>query len=538
MKKKTVWPAAVIFVIMAVVILIVSASGNGNFKGTFWAMVPPLTAIILALITKEVYSSLFIGIVLGAMMAGGCTFFGTVDYVATDGLANAVSDNAGIMVFLVVLGIIVALINKSGASGAFGEWAEKHIRTKVGASLATFALGILIFIDDYFNCLTVSSVMMPVTDSKKISRVKLAYLIDATAAPVCMIAPVSSWGAAVSQCIESEQYSGIELFVRSIPYNFYSILTFVFIITLCVMNFDFGKMKEFEKKAEETGDLSAVSSLSEEEERTLKENGPEKPPRGRLFDLIIPVFIVIVCCVGGLLYSGYRAIGGGTWIEAFSATNSSEGLPWGSIIALLFIMIYLILRKAVTFKEAMECIPKGFIAMVPAILILILATALKSMTNALDAAGFVSSVVAGIENLRWLIPAIVFMVSCVVAFATGTSWGTFGILIPIVSAIFTETSGLFFVGISACLAGAVCGDHCSPISDTTIMSSAGAHCHHMDHVSTQLPYAVSVAAISFLCYIIAGLMEKVSLVWVSIPVGIVLTVGFLFFAKKISKRRG
>ena len=531
MKKKSALLAAVIFVLMVAIILIVNASGNGNFVGTFWALVPPFVAIVLALITKEAYSSLFIGVVLGALMAGGCSFLGTVDNAVVNGISTSVADNAGILVFLVILGMVVALVNKSGASRSFGLWAEKNIKTKVGAGLATFVLGVLIFIDDYFNCLTVGSVMAPVTDSKKISRPKLAYLIDATAAPVCMIAPISSWAAAVSGCVESEKYSGIDLFIRAIPYNFYSILTFVFIITLCLLNFDFGKMKEFEKKAEETGDLSSLT-LSDEEERTLRVDGPETPPKGKLIDLIIPIVILIVCCVWGLLYNGYQAIGSGSIIDAFSSTDAYVGLPWGSTIALVIIVIYMILRKVVTFDEAMECLPKGFIAMVPAITILTLATSLKAMTNSLDAAGFVGNVMANAEGLQWLLPAIVFVVACIVSFATGTSWGTFGILIPIVSAIFPETSGLFFVGISACLAGAVCGDHCSPISDTTIMSSAGAHCNHIDHVSTQLPYAISVAAISFICYILAGLFEKISLTWLSLPIGVAIVIAYLLFMKK------
>lgn len=534
MKKKSALLAAIIFVAMVAIILGSNAAGV-SFGSTFWALVPPLVAIVLALITKEAYSSLFIGIVLGAILAGGCTFNGTVDMVTVDGLSTAVADNAGILIFLVILGIIVALINKSGASRAFGDWAQKNIKTKTGAALATFLLGVLIFIDDYFNCLTVGSVMAPVTDSKKISRVKLAYLIDATAAPVCMIAPISSWAAAVSGCVESEQYSGIELFVRAIPYNFYSIFTFVFIIALTLLNFDFGKMKEFELKAERDGDLSSLT-LSDEEERTLRVDGPEAPPKGKLIDLILPIILLIVLCVWGLLKNGYDAIGEGSFIDAFSSTDAYVGLPWGSIIALVLIVIYLVIRKVVSFEEAMECVPKGFIAMVPAITILTLATSLKSMTNALDASGFVGSVMANAQGLQWLLPAIVFVVACVVSFATGTSWGTFGILIPIVSAIFPETSSLFFVGISACLAGAVCGDHCSPISDTTIMSSAGAHCNHINHVETQLPYALSVAAISFICYILAGLFNMASITWLSIPIGAALVIIFLFYMKKKSAK--
>lgn len=535
-EKKSVLIAGGIFVVMVLLICIVNATGGDGFSfaGTFWALVPPLVAIVLALITKEAYSSLFVGIVLGAIMASSVSFTGTLDMVTVDGLSTAVADNAGILIFLVILGIIVALINKSGASRAFGDWAQKHIKTKVGASMATFVLGVLIFIDDYFNCLTVGSVMSPITDSKKVSRVKLAYLIDATAAPVCMIAPISSWAAAVSGCVESDKYSGIQLFVRAIPYNFYSIFTFVFIITLVLLKFDFGPMKRFEEKAEETGDLSMLS-LSDDEERKLKEDGPVNPPKGKLMDLIIPIIILIILCVWGLLYNGFQAIGGeGSFIDAFSSTDAYVGLPWGSILALVVIIIYMMLRKVVSFSEAMECVPKGFIAMVPAITILTLATSLKNMTNALEASTFVGNAMAGAQGLQWFLPAIVFIVACVVSFATGTSWGTFGILIPIVSAIFPDTSSLFFVGISACLAGAVCGDHCSPISDTTIMSSAGAHCNHIDHVSTQLPYAISVAVISFICYILAGLFNLANLTWLSIPIGIVLVIGYLFYMKKKS----
>ena len=529
MKKQSTLVAGIIFVIMVAIIIICNASGV-TFVSTFWALVPPLVAIVLALITKEAYSSLFIGIVLGALMNSQCSFLGTVDNVAINGLSTSVSDNAGIFLFLVFLGIVVALVNKSGASRAFGEWAQTHIKTKTGAMLATFALGVLIFIDDYFNCLTVGSVMSPVTDAKKVSSVKLAYLIDATAAPICMIAPISSWAAAVSGCVESETYSGIELFVRAIPYNFYSILTLVFVITLAILNFDYGKMAQFEIKAKD-GDLGALK-LSDEEERTLRVDGPDSPAHGKLIDLVIPIVLLSACCVWGLLYNGYQAIGEGSVIDAFSSTDAYVGLPWGSLIALVLIILYLVARKVISFEEAMECVPKGFIAMVPAITILTLATSLKSMTNALDASGFVYGVMSNASALQWVLPALVFVVACLVAFATGTSWGTFGILIPIVSAIFPETSSLFFVGISACLAGAVCGDHCSPISDTTIMSSAGAHCNHINHVETQLPYAITVAVISFVCYIIAGLLNMANLTWVSVPVGVVLVIATLIVIKK------
>ncbi len=540
MKKKTALPLAIISVAMTAIIAAVHSSG-GQFAGTAWALVPPFIAILLALITKEAYSSLFIGVVLGAFMAADCSFTGTADILTVDAFTAAVADNAGILIFLVLLGIVVALVNKSGASRAFGEWAKKHIKTRSGAMLATFALGVFIFIDDYFNCLTVGSVMAPVTDAKKISRVKLAYLIDATAAPVCMIAPVSSWAAAVSGCVESETYTGFELFIRAIPYNFYSILTLVFIVTIAILGFDYGKMSEFELKAEKTGDLSIldVSLEDEKKERTLKDDGPAESHKGKLYDLIIPILVLIVICIWALVRNGSMALGGNVSIaEAFSATDAYVGLPWGSFIALVLIIIYLTARKVVTFDEAMECVPRGFIAMVPAMTILTLATALKNMTNgALDAAAFVESIMQGAGHLQWALPAIVFIAACVIAFATGTSWGTFGILIPIVSVIFPETSGLFFVGISACLAGAICGDHCSPISDTTIMSSAGAHCNHLDHVSTQLPYALSVAGISFFCYLLAGVLELAGLTWLSIPAGIVITVVFLIVMKMVVNKK-
>lgn len=531
MKKKNSLLLALAVFLVALVTIIICGFNGVEFTGTFWALVPPLIAIALALITKEVYSSLFIGIVLGAVMASGGTFTATMDMITVDGLSTSVADNAGILIFLVILGAVVAIVNKSGASRAFGTWAEKNIKTRTGAMLATFALGVLIFIDDYFNCLTVGSVMTPVTDSKRISRVKLAYLIDATAAPICMIAPISSWAAAVSGCVESENYSGIELFVRAIPYNFYSILTLVFIIAIALMKFDYGKMADYEKKAENIGELFKLD-LSEDEERKLKEDGPVAPPKGKLIDLIIPVVLLIAFSIWGLLYNGYQAIGEGSVIDAFSSTDAYVGLPWGSIIALIVIMIYMVCRKIMTFEDVMSCIPKGFIAMVPAILILTMATSLKSMTNTLNASDFVFNAMQNAGGLQWLLPAIVFVVACLVSFATGTSWGTFGILIPIVSAIFPETSSLFFVGISACLAGAVCGDHCSPISDTTIMSSAGAHCNHIAHVETQLPYALTVAAISFVTYILAGLFNLAGITWLSLPVGAVLVIATLFVIKK------
>lgn len=547
MKNKKNLIALIVFVAVLALILICNASGV-VFVNRAWSLLPPLVAIVLALITKEVFSSLFVGVLLGSVMASGGSFIGTVDLMTVDALTASIAENAGILLFLVILGIIVALVNLSGASRAFGEWAQTHIKTRTGAMLATFLLGVLIFIDDYFNCLTVGSVMAPVTDSKRISRAKLAYLIDATAAPICMIAPVSSWAAAVSGCVESETYSGIGLFVRAIPYNFYSILTLVFIIAISLMGYDYGKMAGYEIKARKTGDLAILDEENNEPEKVEKQNfgdkrnygdEPPQPPRGKLIDLIIPILILIVLCVWGLVKNGFDALEGkGTLLEAFSSTDAYVGLPWGSIIALVVIIAYLVIRKVITFQEAMECVPKGFIAMVPAITILTLATSLKTMTNEyLGSAEFVKSIMAGADHLQWALPAIVFLIAILISFATGTSWGTFGILIPIVSVIFPETSSLFFVGISACLAGSVCGDHCSPISDTTIMSSAGAHCNHITHVETQLPYALSVAGISFVCYVLAGLFDKLGITWLSIPIGVALTLGFLFVMKKVSAKK-
>ena len=538
MKRKSILTLVAAVVILAVVIAGAFATANNPVSedspsrmfSTFWALIPPIVAIALALITKEVYSSLFVGVVLGGLMASNFSFAGTVDAVVNDGLIASVADSAGIFVFLVILGIIVALVNRAGGSQAFGRWASAHIRTKVGAALATFLLGVLIFIDDYFNCLTVGSVMRPLTDEKKISRVKLAYLIDATAAPVCMIAPISSWAAAVSGCVESETYSGLQLFVKAIPFNFYSLLTFVFIIAISVMGFDYGKMAGFEIKAQSGDIVGNTEDIASNDEKPLTD-------RGRVIDLVLPVVILIVTCVLGLLYVG-GFFGGdyaGDFIGAFGNTDAYVGLPWGGIIALIIIVAYMLLRRVLSFKEAMQCVPQGFIAMVPPILILTLATSLKNMTGLLGAKYFVAGVMEqAAAGLFAFLPAVIFLVACALSFATGTSWGTFGILIPIVTNIFPETSPLLFVGVSACLAGAVCGDHCSPISDTTIMSSAGAQCNHVDHVATQLPYALTVAALSFVCFIIAGFLPNA---WVVLPIGAVLTIGTLFLLKLIQNSK-
>ena len=509
--------------------------------GTFWALVPPILAIVLALITKEAYSSLFIGVVVGALFVSGGNVVGALNTLISDGdepggMIAAVAGNAGIFIFLVLLGIIVALVNATGGSAAFGRWAEKNIKTRVGAMLATFVLGILIFIDDYFNCLTVGSVMRPVTDSHRISRAKLAYLIDATAAPVCMIAPVSSWAAAVSATADKlgTGISGIQLFIRAIPYNFYSLLTFVFIIAIVLMKFDYGPMKMHEMAAQLEGKLGGL-----EKGEDTKGN-----PKGRVIDLVLPVVILIITCTLGMLYvGGFFGTdwwGGtdcaGDFIGAFGNTDAFVGLPWGSVIALVIIVIYYLCRRVISFKDAMECVPKGFVSMVPAMVILTLAVSLKNMTSALGAADFVHGVMEGAAaSLYSMLPAVIFVVACVLAFASGTSWGTFGILIPIVTAIFPGDSKLLIIGISACLAGAVCGDHCSPISDTTIMASAGAQVEHINHVSTQLPYAITVAAVSFVTYIFAGFIQNAV---VSLIIGAVLTVGTLFVIRSIENRKG
>ena len=512
-----------------------------QFTATFWALVPPIVAIALALITKETYSSLFIGVVVGGLLYAGFNPVVTLDAVINEGLVPAIADNAGIFLFLVILGVMVALVNSTGASAAFGKWAGKHVKTKTGALLATFVPGVLIFIDDYFNCLTVGSVMRPITDEQKISRAKLAYLIDATAAPVCMIAPVSSWAAAVSGVANDLDagISGIQLFIRAIPFNFYSLLTFVFVITLSIMGFDYGKMAKSELEAE-NGNIGALSEDGIADDKPahtsmVKESMEKKAePSASIWDMLIPVILLIILCVLGLIYVGgfFSADSGnaGNFIGAFGDTDAYVGLPWGSIVALVITIIYLICRKLITFEKAMACLNKGFVAMVPAIMILTLAVSLKNMTSLLEAATFVANVMeAASAGLYAMLPAIIFIVACLLAFATGTSWGTFGILIPIVLPIFSVESPLLMIGISACLAGAVCGDHCSPISDTTIMASAGANVNHIEHVSTQLPYAATVAGISFVCFVLAGFVQNAA---ICLIVGAALTVFTLWLLKK------
>ena len=507
---------------------------------TFFSLLPPVIAIVLALNTKEVYTSLLVGIASGALLYANGNLelaLNTLFFNEDGGMITKLSDsgNVGILAFLVMLGILVALMNKAGGSAAFGRWASTHIHSRAGAQFATLMLGVMIFVDDYFNCLTVGSVMRPVTDRHQISRPKLAYLIDATAAPVCMIAPISSWAAAVSSTAEDLDtgISGIQLFIRAIPYNFYSLLTFVFIITLTLLKFDYGPMRGFEERARNTGDLSGSAGSTEENAN----------PKGRVIDLVIPVIMLIILCTIGMLYVGgfFGADTSGCtdyagdFIGAFGNTDAFVGLPWGGIIALVLTVIYLVARRVVGFREAMGCIPKGFQAMISPIIILTLAVSLKTTLNALDAAGFVHDLMqAASTGLYNMLPAVIFLVACVLAFASGTSWGTFGILIPIVTAIFPSDSALLYIGISACCAGAVCGDHCSPISDTTIMSSAGAQVEHVNHVATQLPYAITVACLSFVCFVFAGFIQN----WVvCLAIGVVLTVGTLFAIRNVEAQK-
>ena len=500
-----------------------TCAGETNVRGSIWALLPPVIAIGLALITKEVYSSLFIGVVSGALLYSNFSFTGTMDAVTTSGLIDAVAGNAGIFIFLVELGMLVALVNRAGGSAAFGRWATKNIKSKTGAILATFLLGILIFIDDYFNCLTVGSVMAPVTDSKKISRAKLSYIIDSTAAPVCMIAPISSWAAAVSSY--AEEGKGLELFISAIPYNFYAILTLVFIVAITLIGFDYGKMRMCEYQVAKTGKSDAI-----ETEIASKENEPNS--NGIVLDLIFPVIALIVCSVLALIYVG-GILDGADFITAFADTDATVGLPMGGLIALVISIAYLALRGTLSVKQSLSALPAGFNAMVPAILILTFATTLKNITSLLGTKYYVYDLMSGAaEGLANFLPAIIFVVACFLAFSTGTSWGTFGILIPIVVAIFPEGSELLIIGMSACLAGAVCGDHCSPISDTTIMSSAGAQCDHLTHVSTQIPYALTVAGISFVMFLIAGFVQNI---WICFPLGIVLTVATAFVLKLMTK---
>ena len=500
-----------------------------DLYATFWSLIPPLVAIGLALITKEVYSSLFIGILIGGVFYSNFQFEGTIVHVFQDGMVGSLTDsyNMGILVFLVVLGIMVCMMNKAGGSAAFGRWASEHIKSRVGAQLATILLGVLIFIDDYFNCLTVGSVMRPVTDKHNVSRAKLAYIIDATAAPVCIIAPISSWAAAVTGFVEGED--GFSIFLRAIPFNYYALLTIVMMVTIVVLNINYGPMKLHEVNAVK-GDLYTTpdrpyANAEDEVEET----------KGGVIDLIFPVAALIICCVIGMIYTGGFFEGTG-FIEAFSNSDASVGLMLGSFFAFVISIVFYAVRKVLSFSESMSCVPEGFKAMVPAILILTFAWTLKSMTDSLGAKEFVAGVVDGATGgLLMIIPALIFVIGCFLAFATGTSWGTFGILIPIVVDVFSGTNEtMMIISISACMAGAVCGDHCSPISDTTIMASAGAQCNHVNHVTTQLPYAITVAAVSFVCYVITGFVQNA---FICLPIGIVLMVGTLLVIKRVTADR-
>ena len=507
---------------------------------TFWALVPPLVAIILALITKEVYSSLFAGVIVGGLLysysytSPYVNPVMSLNHIFKDGLIKQLSDegHVGILLFLVFLGIIVAMMNKAGGSAAFGEWASKRVHSRRSAMLATTLLGCLIFIDDYFNCLTVGSVMRPVTDKEKISRAKLAYLIDATAAPICIIAPISSWAAAVSD-FAPEGTNGIMLFIRAIPYNYYALLSILMIVCLSIFKIDYGPMKRHELNAL-NGDLFTV-------EPTERRTNDKVTGKGKVVDLVVPVIMLILFCVIGMIYTG-GFFEGKPFVNAFADSDASLGLAYGAFGGIVFMLLFYIVRGVLKFTDCMSCVESGFKAMVPPIAILTLAWTLKAMTDSLGADKFVAALVMkeGFQNLNWAMPAIIFLIACGLSFATGTSWGTFGILIPITLNAFPLNSGspLAIICMSACMAGAVCGDHCSPISDTTIMSSAGAQCNHIAHVSTQLPYALTAAAVSFVAYLFAGILQIFVPAYgvnstISLVIGLGLMITIMFLLSKL-----
>ena len=530
-RKLAAWGAVVCLLMLAMSSVTVFAAEEAaeyvpKMYASFWALVPPVVAIVLALITKEVYSSLFVGIVIGGLFWSGFSFENAVLHVFQDGIVGVLTDsyNMGILVFLVILGIMVCMMNKAGGSAAFGRWARVHIKTRIGAQLATIVLGVLIFIDDYFNCLTVGSVMRPITDKHQVSRAKLAYLIDATAAPVCIIAPISSWAAAVTGFVEGED--GFSIFLRAIPFNYYALLTILTMVLLVVLKIDYGSMRVHEDNALR-GDIYTTPDrpYADAQDDVVEE-------KGGVIDLVFPILVLIGCCIIGMLYSG-GFFSGVSFVEAFSASDASVGLMLGSFFAFVITVIFYALRRVLKFTDSMACIPDGFKAMVPAILILTFAWTLKAMTDSLGAAEYVAGIMeTAATGLVNFLPAIIFLVGCFLAFATGTSWGTFGILIPIVVAVFQGTNEtMMIISISACMAGAVCGDHCSPISDTTIMASAGAQCNHVNHVSTQLPYAMTVAAVSFVTYVIAGFVQNA---WICLPIGIILMTGTLFVIRAIT----
>lgn len=497
---------------------------KNTVQQSFWSLVPPLIAISLALVTKEVYSSLFLGILSGALLYTGYNPEKSIRHIFIEGIFEVLSNpgNVGILCFLVILGMMVQLMNKTGGSRAFGNWAQKHIKTRRGSMFATMILGCLIFIDDYFNCLTVGSVMLPATDKARISRAKLAYLIDTTAAPICIIAPISSWAAAVSGFVEGE--NGMKLFVQTIPYNFYALLSICMMIFLILLNVDFGPMAEHEKNALEKGDLFTT------EERPYGEGEQGKEGEGKILDMLFPVITLAVFCVIGMIYSG-GFFSGTDFVTAFSQSDAPTGLVFGSFMALVFTLLFYFLRSSISFHDAMQCLPEGFKQMVPAILILTFAWTLKEMTDSLGAKEFVEGIVAGRAGaMLSLLPAFVFMIAVGLSFATGTSWGTFGILIPIVVGVFQETDyTMMIIAMSSCMAGAVCGDHCSPISDTTIMSSAGAQCMHLNHVTTQFPYAMLVALVSAIAYILAGFLKSP---WIALGVSTFILFAILMEIKR------
>ena len=495
---------------------------------TWWSVLPPLVAIILALITKEVYSSLFLGVLVGGILYAGADLAGILNHVLIDGMVGSLSDswNVGILFFLVFLGILVAMMNLSGGSSAFGRWAKDKIKTRAGAQRSTIFLGILIFVDDYFNCLTVGSVMRPLTDEYNISRAKLAYLIDSTAAPICIIAPISSWAAAVSGFVEGE--NGLTVFLRAIPYNFYALLTIVMMFALVAMKFDYGKMATFERNAQEKGDLFTVHNSS-----MIGADSAEdvSNPNGRVIDLVLPIIVLIISCLIGMIYTGGFFEGTG-FVDSFAGSDASVGLVLGSAVALVLTIIFYVARHTLSFNKCMDCVPEGFKAMVSPIAVLTLAWTLNSMTSSLGLSTFVETLVNDhFKNLMILLPALIFLVAVVLAIASGTSWGTFGMLIPIAIAATSKNPELMYIAISACMAGAVCGDHCSPISDTTIMSSAGAGCNHLSHVESQFPYAMTVAGVSFIGYIIAGITKSAL---ISLPIGIGLMLLTLFVIRSLT----
>ena len=514
-------------------------------EGTLWAFLPAVIAIVLALVTKQVYVSLFLGILVGSLMYAGGDVLKAI-FTLYQVMSEKVGGNTPIIVFLVVLGILVVLLQKSGGAAAYGEWAGKKIKSKSGALAATAGLGCLIFVDDYFNCLTVGSVMRPVTDKFKISRAKLAYIIDATAAPVCIIAPISSWAAAVAGELEGD---GLMVFIKTIPFNIYALLTLVMVFALCYFKFDFAKMKRNETIAEETGDLFAGETEGAEEETAIKAN-----PKGKVRHLLIPVLVLIACCIGGMIYTGFfynwdtgligKELQSANVIEAFSNCDAGMSLAIGSTIALFIIAAYYMISKVVSFKEITASFTDGFKAMVPAILILTFAWSISGIMGAkggyLDAQAFVQNNLANSAFPQFLFPAIFFILAGAIAFATGTSWGTFGVLVPIAVTILGGSGTLTILTVSATLGGAVFGDHVSPISDTTILASAGAQCNHVDHVNTQLPYAGLVAGIAAVSYVFAGLTATLGSVlccvitWV---VALALFAGAVFLIKFLNAQK-